>query len=73
MVVTHAIISTQSWLRRKQLLADFALSSGFDANLPIVRGVNLKSNSDHVLEGRRSQGGLTPNSLEFDLLGAFRC
>ena len=23
---------------------------------------------DHVLEGRRSQGGLTPNSLEFDLL-----
>ena len=28
---------------------------------------------DHVLEGRRSQGGLTPNSLEFDLLGAFRC
>ena len=28
---------------------------------------------DHVLEGRRSQGGLTPNSLEFDLFGAFRC
>ena len=33
----------------------------------------LKDPCDHVLEGRRSQGGLTPNSLEFDLLGAFRC
>ena len=25
---------------------------------------------DHVLEGRRSQGGLNPNSVQIDLFGA---
>ena len=35
--------------------------------------VNIMVMANHVLEGRRSQGGLTPNSLQFYLFGAFRC
>ena len=49
------------------------IQNGSLNSLKIGTVMKLLDFFDHVLEGRRSQGGLTPNSLEFDLLGAFRC
>ena len=54
-----------SQLKAKKLHPPLCYGLGYGLGYPPGR--------DHVLEGRRSQGGLTPNSLEFDLLGAFRC